>query len=143
MDPPASFWARAYGFTLAKHMAEVSVVPVSIHAQNAKVGFPSDLLRAICQFIFVDGPQASNSSRAAQELVAALVKCVERVVKSIGKDQVDSSSCLASMMAFVADQGLSTERDRHAHVLGRKSVPAMNYRSTATANTDNENYRNY
>jgi hypothetical protein len=130
-------------FILARRMAEVPVVPVSIHAQTVRVGFPSDLLRAICQYIFVDGPEASNSNRAAQELVFALVKCVERAVNSIGKEHVDSSSCLASMIGFVSEHGLATEH-RHTSSNGghreRKSVQAAN---TRALHADNENYQNY
>lgn len=124
---------------LVKRMAEVPVAPESSRAQGMRVGFPSDLLHALFQFIFLDGPELSNSGRAARELVAALVKCAERAVAAVGGEKIDPSSCLAAMTAFISNRGIGKEQGLHHH-----SKDGDLLRSTISLESaENENSMNY
>jgi ankyrin repeat protein/chromosome segregation ATPase len=100
-------------FTLVRRMATVPACTANGSTlEDVRVGFPVELLTQMLQFMFVDGPEAAtNSQRAARELLTSLVRCVERALdpnnSSLG-GRIEPSSCLAHTERFLTSRGLRT-----------------------------------
>ena len=119
---------------LLRRMAETPVLK-DIHS-GASVGYPGDLLDLMMQFIFIDGPAASNSRTAKEELVSALVSCVQRLLDSRNTEGMKSSTCFTHCVKFLEEKGLmKVKRRRSQNGLPLKSLGSIAVDANNTENT--------